>query len=293
MGYQHIDNLYKNQAILAGAECYALEKIHGTSAHIKFVRAEPAICVFYFSGGEKHENFVKLFDSALLVERIRKCTFHELIIYGEAYGGKCQGMSETYGPNLKFVAFEVRLDGDFVNIPDAQAIVKDLGLEFVYYSRISTALTAIDAERDAPSVQAQRNGITEPRLREGVVLFPLRQARDVRGNRIMAKHKRDDFRETKTPRVVMEIPVEIVNAEKAAVEFVTPMRLTHVLDKLPGHDITQMPSIIAAMIEDILREGAGEVIDTPALRKSIGRRTAIQYKERLKKNCDTVSIAVV
>lgn len=36
MGYQHIPNLYKEQAILAQSECYALEKIHGTSAHIKF-----------------------------------------------------------------------------------------------------------------------------------------------------------------------------------------------------------------------------------------------------------------
>ena len=29
MGYQHIDNLYKNQSILMFRECYALEKIHG------------------------------------------------------------------------------------------------------------------------------------------------------------------------------------------------------------------------------------------------------------------------
>jgi len=37
------------------------------------------------------------------------------------------------------------------------------------------------------------------------------------------------------------------------------------------------------MIEDILREGAGEVVDSPVLRKEISRRTAIKYKERMKK----------
>ena len=298
MGYQHIPNLYKEQAILAFPECYALEKIHGTSAHIKFTRVHDAVDVHFFSGGEKHVNFVALFDPVLLAQRIHDHTFNELVIYGEAYGGKCQGMSATYGPALKFVAFEVMLDGVYINIPDAQAIVKDLGLEFVFYTRIKTTLTEIDAQRDAPSVQAQRNGITEPKVREGVVLFPLQQTRDHRGNRIFAKHKRDEFRETATPRVVTEKSIEIINAEKAANEFVTDMRLEHVLDKLPDHDITQMGSrIIPAMQEDILREGAGEVVDGPQLRREIARRTAILYKQRMQsklvETCDKAGAAVV
>lgn len=33
MGYLHIDNLYKNRDILLFRECWALEKVHGTSAH--------------------------------------------------------------------------------------------------------------------------------------------------------------------------------------------------------------------------------------------------------------------
>ncbi len=36
MGYMHIDNLYKNQEILMLKECYAMEKIHGSSAHISW-----------------------------------------------------------------------------------------------------------------------------------------------------------------------------------------------------------------------------------------------------------------
>lgn len=34
MAYMHIENLYANQTILESKECYAMEKIHGTSAHI-------------------------------------------------------------------------------------------------------------------------------------------------------------------------------------------------------------------------------------------------------------------
>ena len=58
MAYLHIDNLYKNQDILLFKECYALEKIHGTSAHISFDGSE----VKYFSGGEKYEKFVADFN---------------------------------------------------------------------------------------------------------------------------------------------------------------------------------------------------------------------------------------
>ena len=93
-------------------------------------------------------------------------------------------------------------------------------------------------------------------------------------------------------------PAEIINAEKAANEFVTDMRLSHVLDKLPDHDITQMGSrIIPAMQEDILREGAGEVVDGPQLRREIARRTAILYKSRMKlklvETCDKAGVSVV
>ena len=40
MAYMHIDNLYKNQEVLLFKECYAMEKIHGTSAHIRSKREE-------------------------------------------------------------------------------------------------------------------------------------------------------------------------------------------------------------------------------------------------------------
>ena len=48
MGYLHIDNLYKAQDILNFKTCYALEKIHGTSAHLKWDNGE----LTFFSGGE-------------------------------------------------------------------------------------------------------------------------------------------------------------------------------------------------------------------------------------------------
>jgi len=59
MAYLDIDNLYKNQEILKFKECYAMEKIHGTSAHISYKDG----FLSFFSGGSNHETFVALFDS--------------------------------------------------------------------------------------------------------------------------------------------------------------------------------------------------------------------------------------
>jgi hypothetical protein len=66
MGYLHIENLYKNQDILFFKRCYALEKIHGTSAHISLNSGN----LNFSSGGEKHDNFVKLFDADALKEKL-------------------------------------------------------------------------------------------------------------------------------------------------------------------------------------------------------------------------------
>src|SRR3990167_11482310 len=51
MSYMHIENLYKAQDILAFKRCFALEKIHGTSAHVAWRDGS----VVLSSGGEKAE----------------------------------------------------------------------------------------------------------------------------------------------------------------------------------------------------------------------------------------------
>src|SRR3990167_5040344 len=106
MGYLHIYNLYKNQDILLFKECYALEKIHGTSAHISWKDEQ----LHFFSGGSNHESFINLFNHDFLIEKFKEIAAVSMIFYGEAYGGKLQGMSRTYGNHLKFVVFDVKIN---------------------------------------------------------------------------------------------------------------------------------------------------------------------------------------
>lgn len=276
MGYMHIDNLYKNQLILLFKECYALEKIHGTSAHVSWNDGK----VGFFSGGEKHENFIKLFNQEELKARFLGKGHDKIMVYGEAYGGKCQGMSATYGTSLKFVAFDVLVGDQWMDVPVADAICTELGIEFVHYKRVSTDLPVLDIARDEPSHQAARNGVVETRNSEGVVLRPIHEFSDRYGNRIIAKHKRAEFAERKNQPAVDAAKQEVLdNAEKVADEWVTEMRMAHVLDKLNLElDLKNIPAVIAAMQEDVTREAMGEIIDNKETRRAIGAAASKMYK---------------
>lgn len=287
MGYLHIDNLYKNQLVMQFRRIYALEKIHGTSAHIKW---QDGVLTF-FSGGESHEKFVALFDELELgnkfVEKFGQDD-RPIIVFGEAYGGKQQGMSETYGPNLRFVAFDVKIGEMWLQVEQAHGICRGLEIEFVDYEQIEATLEEIDRCRDLPSTQATRNGILEPRIREGVVLRPPFEVTLNNGSRLIAKHKRDEFRETRSPRIVdPEKQQLLAEAGAIAEEWVTAERFKHVCDQLVREreykrvEMSDTGSLVKLMYSDVLREGQGEIVNSKELSKAIGAATVKLLKQHI------------
>lgn len=279
MGYLKISNLYKTQDIFLFKECYALEKIHGTSTHLTWKEGK----LSFFSGGEKHDKFVSIFDQDFLVAKFTELGLNDVVVNGEGYGGKCQGMSETYGKELKFVAFDVRIDGKWLSVPQADDFVQTLGLLFVHYTKILTDLETIDAARDADSVQAIRNGCGEGKKMEGVVLRPLIELTKNNGERIIVKHKRDEFKERQTPQKVVDpAQLEILsNAQAISDEWVTAMRLVHVLDKLGNPtDLSEIGKVIKAMVEDVKIEAGDEIVFNKEVGKAIGVKTVELFKEK-------------
>jgi hypothetical protein len=281
MGYMNMDQLYKNTDILLFKECYAMEKIHGTSAHISYKNGE----VKFFAGGGKHEVFLAMFDIPALTKKLVDLFGEkEATIYGEYYGGNMQGMSDTYGKVAKFIAFDTQIDGMWVNVPKAEAISHKLGIEFVYYALIPATIEAIDAQRDSDSVQAIRNGLGEGHKREGVVLRPIDEFTKNDGSRIISKHKRDEFRETKTVHPVSSEKLKLIeDAKLIAEEWVTHERLNHILTS--GEvtcDIENTGKVISMMVDDIIKEGSGELVDSKEARTEISRKTALMFKEILR-----------
>lgn len=292
MGYRHINNLSKNSAILIFKQCYATEKIHGTSAHIKYNSEIDNLT--FFSGGANHQTFVELFDKQALLEVFRTNAIDHpdkkiITIYGEAYGGKIQKMKTTYGDKLKFIAFEVSIDGWFVNVKQAHDFVNKFGLEFVPYEIIDCTPEALEKARMAESIQAIRNGCGPGKKREGIVLRPLQEFIDVNGGRIIAKYKQPDFEERATaPRIQTEEEKQVLaEAQAIADEWVVPNRLDHVLDHLIADGTIDKPDmkwtnkIIIAMIEDVIREAGDEIIDSKPARKAISKKTAVLLKNYL------------
>jgi hypothetical protein len=322
MAYLHISNLERDTNILQFRNVYALEKIHGTSAHIKWhpEPAEPnyrgAPGLSFFSGGESHEKFVALFDVPALTELFKSRFDRPVTVYGEAYGGSQQRMSATYGDKLRFVAFDVKIynpengSSVWLDVPKAEQVALGLGLDFVDYKMVSTkvssedigsdqellalfetcgALAALVRERDRPSVQAVRNGITESKKREGVVLRPPFEVSMNNGSRLIAKFKNAEFSERKSSPSILdpEKQLQLTNANNVAFEFVTPMRLDHVINRLissrddKSYSIADTKKVIDLMVEDVEREGAGEFQPSPAVRKAIGSATVNLFKKHL------------
>lgn len=277
MGYLHIDNLYKNKTVLIFKECYALEKIHGTSAHVRYDGSE----VHLFPGGIKLDAFEEClgFSKQELLSKLSSIS-DQITIFGEAYGGSCQKMSNVYGSKIRFVAFDVKINDAWLSVPNAEEVCKKIGLEFVDYVKTTTDIDSLNALRDAPSTQAIRNGMGNTHHREGIIIRPIVELSTNNGGRVIAKHKRQEFRETKTDRPInQEQLLVLTNAKTIADEWVTEMRVRHVLDKVEGGaDITKMKDMIKAVCEDVKREGDMEIVWSKEVEKAICNASAHKIK---------------
>lgn len=286
MGYLHINNLYRDQRILLFRECYALEKVHGTSAHVRWADDRMTLS----SGGESADRFASLFDIEEGSRRFRELGHPTVVVYGEAYGGSQQKQAWRYGKNLRFVAFDVMIGGTWLTVPSAADVCEKLGVRFVAYEKVSTDLAALDAERDRPSTEAQRNGVEGDQPREGVVLRPLLELvtpTPDRQERIICKHKRAEERETATAREVVPGRLEMLTkADEIADEWVTPTRLAHVLDKIEvggvAVGIERTRDVISAMIEDVVREAGDEIVASKEAKGAIGKKAASLFHAKLK-----------
>ena len=86
----------------------------------------------------------------------------------------------------------------------------------------------------------------------------------------------------------------LTQAQEIADEWVTGERLRHVLSKIEIDgkvaDMAMTPVVIAAMVEDIYREGRGEIVESKEARTAIGTSTVKLFKaelsSRLRRGCD-------
>lgn len=292
MGYAKISNLYKRPDFLKlFREVYVSEKLHGTSCNISFESGNhPNGGIQFFSGGADHSQFCMLFDKAKLLDIYRNSSLwgKNVTLYGEGVGGKLQAMSHTYGKKLSFVVFDVKVDDKWLDVPEAQKVAERFQQEFVWYTIADNTIEELNRYRDQPSELAKVRGCGDDKPAEGIVVKPLYECYDKNGGRWYVKHKRAEFCETTSKRETVVDPDKLAilaEAESVAGEWVTNMRLEHVLDKLmpKATGMEDTGRVIRAMQEDI-RVEAGEEIDwrmEKDILAKIARNTAKLWKEKV------------
>jgi hypothetical protein len=274
---------------------FVMEKIHGTSTWIKYV-AKTGELTFH-SGGEKSDNFHKLFDQDKLRQMMKSLvelkSWKVLKIHGECYGWKQQGMAKTYGEVLKFIVFDVYVEAEspisvtnFMNIPEAESVATSLGLEFVHYVVSECKPELLEHLSSLESVQAVRNGMGHDIMPEGIVVRPISEAKFEDGKRVIAKYKNEKFWEIKSRRPLGESLKVFSDTNEFVSEFVTEERIRHVLDRILQTKENKIVSksdiknFITLMLEDIQRESEGEIIWSEDIEKAIRKKAGTLFVQK-------------
>jgi hypothetical protein len=262
---------------------YALEKIHGSSSFIEYKNGK----INYHAGCLSSLEFSRLFNESNLQEVIRSKQLSSFRIHGEVYGGSIQGQKDRYGDKIRFVAFEVRLFPPnvtpyWLSVPEAEKFARLFDFDFVPYKKIAFERKRLIEARDEPSVQAHRNGIMTPQLREGNVIRPLVELVDGKGKRLIWKDTAIAFKEQLHHRRIEYDPEKQLSekerqkcAQLIVEKYVLPIRFAHVIDHVL--EKREMKKLTYQDLKDVLNE---MVID---VRKDADKQDQIDWNSYVEK----------
>ena len=111
----------------------------------------------------------------------------ELTLYGEGYGGKIQKAGATYGPEQRFVLFDIRIGDMWLERDNITNIAFSLGLDVVPITGYGTLQTMVNICRDGFESQ------WGPFQAEGLIARPAVELFNRRGERVITKLKVKDF----------------------------------------------------------------------------------------------------
>lgn len=204
--YTDVENLRSYPTVLAdGEEVIATEKLHGTNNRVGFVTERVAgqrqLVRMAGSRGLRRQEPVDVeamrsntywYPLTLPnVEQLLRALFNEghnqAVLYGEVFGAGIQ--SYTYGQKtLAFRAFDLMIDGQFLDYPDFVAQCERYGIETVpLVYRGPFALSTIKTLAEGPSLIGGKHG------REGVVVKPVQERQDVKIGRVILKYIGDSY----------------------------------------------------------------------------------------------------
>ncbi|CAM2011367.1 RNA ligase family protein [Acanthopleuribacter pedis] len=197
----------------------------------------------------------------------------EVAVFGELCGGFYNHADVTpvknlspvqrgvcYAPDLQFYAFDVRVDGAYLPVSEANRLFEAVGL---FYARtlFSGSLEACLAyPNDFQSLVPQWLGLPpiETNMCEGTIIRPEEPRHQPSGSRVILKNKNDCWKERNKKTPVVESLVAISpQAEHLIGELqalVNENRLANVLSKMGPVTAKDFGRIIGALSRDVMEE---------------------------------------
>ena len=134
---------------------------------------------------------------AMVENMIVKGPYKEVTLYGEIYGRVRGGhKSLHYGqPNsLNFVAFDIKFDGDYLKYSAFKSICDFYDIPTApIVAEFDFSLEKAKEFSTGNSLLAEKNGMENPHMREGIVIKPLKERRDPACGRVAVKFLNDDY----------------------------------------------------------------------------------------------------
>lgn len=112
---------------------------------------------------------------------------NDVILFGEGYGAKIQGVGGLYRPDNSFILFDVMINGNYQERENVEDVAKSFSIDIV-----SIIFTGMLLE-GVKYVKAHPASTIGSAPMEGLVARPARELKDRCGNRVIVKIKVKDF----------------------------------------------------------------------------------------------------
>lgn len=197
--YTEIENMRNFPTIFVEGEPVVLtEKIHGTMCRLGSIEGE-------LMAGSKSLRRKRPAEDAFtsstywfpfslepvrqLVERLGQ-EHRQVILFGEVYGSKIQSFHYGYKGKLGFRAFDLLIDGHYLDWPEFADLCQKAGVETVpVVATVPFSLEEVRRYSEGKTLLMQE----QPHMREGVVVKPLHERNDPKLGRVVLKYVSDTY----------------------------------------------------------------------------------------------------
>lgn len=291
VSYSDIENSYREKTIneivslgFSDGLWSVTEKVHGANASIWIERYKDCWKLSFASRNNFIEEGAKFYcyEKVLAklkepIDAITELVFSDpavqlLTIYGELFGGDyrhpnvaASGESRVqkgvqYHPEQCFLAFDIKLDGHYVNTPTFNQVCSDTSFPFLKPLFVGSFWDCLSYDINFQSTVPSIYGLppVEDNLCEGVVIKPHEPKFFHTGARVILKKKNEKFSEKvhkeRKERVQKEVDPAVESEIDHIQDYINDNRLDAVLSKLGEVTIKDFGKVAKALSEDVMKD---------------------------------------